>query len=84
MILRIAEFVFIVRQQLTKVGSELGVDTLEDADGNSITFEELVWKAIRVRCESDPRMKWVLDEMEGIDKYVKMRKEDGFPDWYLD
>ena len=84
MIVRIAEFVFIVRQQLTKVDFELGVDTLEDADGNSITFEELVWKAIRERCEADPRMKWVLGEMEEIDRYVAMRMEDGTTDWYLD
>ena len=80
MIIRIAEFVYIVRQQLEqtsgKISSASGTDHID--------FSTLVWEAIRQRCESDPNMKWVLDEMEGIDKYIKMREEDGFPDWYLD
>ena len=80
MIIRIAEFVFIVRQQLVQTSGR--ISSLSGTD--HIDFSTLAWKAIRDRCEADPRMKWVLDEMEGIDKYVKMREEDGFPDWYLD
>ena len=81
MIIRIAEFVFIVRQQLEQTSERINKAA---GSGNHIDFNDLAWEAIRVRCEADPNMKWVLDEMEGIDRYVKMREEDGFPDWYLD
>jgi hypothetical protein len=82
MINGIVEFVFIVRQSLAEVDGRVSSVSME----SHIEIQKNVWKTIKANISHQPNMKWILNEMDEVDKYVEQLIKDGYAnkdDWYL-